>query len=52
MTGTEDIMRLKDAEIWSLRSEVNKLTIANARMEVRLNFYKNEDKKQLKQTQR
>ena len=44
MTTSEDIIRLKDAEIWSLRNEVQKLTIANAKMEVQLN--------NLKQTQR
>tara|TARA_R100000544_G_C2220869_1_gene57478 strand:+ start:452 stop:610 length:159 start_codon:yes stop_codon:yes gene_type:complete len=52
MTGTEDIIRLKDAEIWSLREEVNKLTIQNARMEVQLDFQKQQDNNKLKQTQR
>lgn len=40
MTTTEDIIRLKDAEIWSLRSEINKLTIKTAKMEVELDFHK------------
>lgn len=52
MTGTEDIIRLKDAEIWSLREEVSKLTIENARMEVQLDFHKQQDNNKLKQTQR
>jgi len=52
MTGTEDIIRLKDAEIWSLRSEVNKLTIQNARMEVQLNFHIKQNETKLKETQR
>jgi len=52
MTTSEDIIRLKDAEIWSLRKEVQKLTTANAKMEVQLNYHKLENEKQLKQTQR
>jgi len=40
MTTTEDIIRLKDAEIWSLRKEVRELTIANAKMQIQLNNYK------------
>ena len=44
MTGIEDIIRLKDAEIWSLREQVNKLTVANAKMEVQLNNLKQTEK--------
>ena len=40
MTTTEDIIRLKDAEIWSLRKEVRELTIKNAKIEVQLNNLK------------
>lgn len=52
MTTSEDIIRLKDAEIWSLRSEINKLTIETAKMEVQLDFHKQQDQNKLKQTQR